>query len=249
MSYNIYLTSSTIQTSVASLLIDNYYARDLITKYYVPNIFRYYNTSQYSSFLDEVQNDFYAADNMDKTLFYLFPPSQIDNDLYFNTNDILYQLTDFIKSIQNANQIYSSNVISSCSRYNVPWEATYFVYNYNHVKPYSILTVQDFPLSFYDQCLYYQEAFSLYSSSDMLVEYESFNPLNDYFNPRSFIGYILQRAVYVQEQVLNFCQQYITQKQGYLPAQYISFWSVPEKAKEFVDYYSPEFYYGNQFLL
>lgn len=252
MSINIYYTSSTLQTSIFSLFIDNQYLNNVITKMSTPDIFRSYDYENFRSYEDEIKEEYLIADDLNKTIFSLIPPAKIDEYLYNNTYNILYDIVDFIGAIQSANSIFTTNGISSCTNYIIKWSAITNVEN-GGPKPYALFHASEHPKTFYEQCNFFQEAFIQYTSKQMEADYESYrtnsyNQLVEYFNPTNFMGYILQRSIYIHAQILDFCQQFVSGRVGYLPPQYRLRWSVPKTAKMFVEKFSPTFFYGNQFV-
>lgn len=254
-----FLFPATIPDTLLYLSINNSPLTQINLNRFIPNIFRYFPTEisyqnlscEPNTYEEALQCNvpYFTGEELlpfGQTLFdgiiYLIPFMEIDRILYLNEKQLLEQLIQFARLTEHQNDIYENGTAISCETYSIPWEATYDSQEGN-----KNISAKDVPLDFFNQVVSYQICFISYTPAQMesdLLKYKTTtqNLLNDPF------GYIMQRTVYIFQQILLFCQQGLSQRQGYLPAEYVKYWSDPIRQRNFVSFYDPSFYYGNQFL-
>ena len=257
----------TIQKTLANLTIDGSLISSVSTSRFIPDIFRYFPpeiTGQTNPFSGEVlptcENISYVealyCDNpyppfiiypyrqtLVDRIISLIPLSEVDDIIYLNQFGLLEKLVQFIRVGEQDNEVFTGGNNVSCDLFYITWDATY---DWNTVLNEPILA-SSLVLNFYDLVGFYQTSFVNYTAENMETDYQLYkNTTNNLLN--NPMGYLLQRTIFIYNQILTFCQQGLAGKSAFLPPQYISYWSVPARQRLFVEKYSPDYYYGNVFI-
>lgn len=257
----------TIQYTFSNLSLDQNSTSQLSTSRFIPDIFRYFPpeiTGQTNPFTGQIvgtcENRTYLealyCDNpyapliiypfrqtlVDRVIS-LVPLRYIDDALYLNQNNLLEKLVQLVRVSEQNNQVFTGGSAVSCANFYITWDATY---DWNPVSnvpiPASAIT-----LTFYELVGAYQTCFVNYTVDNMYSDYMTYkNTTNNLLN--NPLGYILQRTIFIYNQILTYCEQGLAGKTAYLPQEYIDYWNVPSRQRLFVEKYRPDYYYGNIYV-
>lgn len=257
----------TIQYTLSNLSLDQNTTSQLSTSRFIPDIFRWFPTEitgQTNPFTGQVvgtcmnQNylDALYCDNpyppliiypfrqtlVDRVIS-LVPLSAIDDVLYLNRDNLLEKLVQLVRVSEQNNQVYTSGSSVSCVNFHITWDGTYD-WNPSSNEP---IPVSSITLTFYDLVGTYQTCFVNYTVDNMYNDYNNYkNTTNNLLN--NPLGYILQRTIFIYNQILTYCEQGLAGKTAYLPPEYVEYWNIPSRQRLFVDKYSPNYYYGNVYI-